>query len=161
MNVPTPAASASGHHEGLAGLLEVADELAGFFVEGLRSGGHPEIEALACPAVHVLTSTALTGGRPIFRAVAEVEQGAEPLVHHQDHAAAIAAVAPGRAPLGHELLATERHRPIATVASPHLDVRFVDKRHGLPGGQARSAALQAAELGSMWTTLRVPELLKR
>ena len=67
--------------------------------------------------------------RVVVLQVAEVEQGAEVLVGDEDDAAAIAAVASGRAALVDELLAAERDRAVAAIAGLHLNADLIDELH--------------------------------
>ena len=68
-----------------------------------------------------------TGGGAAVRMVPEREERRDVAIRPQDDVAALAAVASVRSAAGNVRLAAERHRPGATVPTPHVDLRLVDE----------------------------------
>ena len=84
---------------------------------------------------HILTlaagASALLAGLAVFSLVfadvAEISQRIEALVHLEDDASAVAAVAAVRAARGYILLSSEGYVPVAAFAAAHDDLRFIYK----------------------------------
>ncbi len=132
VNVAPPAAAPPRHHAALAVAAQIGEQPRVRVVVDHGSGRHAQDGVLPALAVPVLVAPSLAGLGAMLVAIAEIEQRGEPLVHFQDHAAAIATIAAGRTTLGHELLAAPGHGAIAAVTATDVDARLIDE-----GGHAR------------------------
>ncbi|BCJ51603.1 hypothetical protein Asp14428_30780 [Actinoplanes sp. NBRC 14428] len=125
--VAATAATAPGHLEGGARADQVGDDLA---LEGLddRAVRDLDHQVAAVGAVSVVAHPAGAVLRLDVRAEVEVQQGVLLRVHHEDDAAAVAAVAAVGTAQRLELLAAYGDTPVATVTCLQVQHDPVDER---------------------------------
>src|SRR5690606_34730526 len=116
VDVALPAGAAARGDEAGARRVEIGQALAGVGVEHHGADRHAEHEVLAAAAVLILVAAVLAARRLVVAPVLEVEQRAELRVGDQDDAAAVTAVAAGRAAARHVRLAAEGDAAVAAVA---------------------------------------------
>jgi len=157
VHVPAAAAPPARHHEALPARAQIREQLAALVVVHHGPGRNPQHDVGTPPAVPVLAAAALAGRRAVLVPVAKVEQGRQPLVHLEDDAAAIGAVAAGRPALRNELLAPPGHGAVAAVPAPDADARLIDESsHTTPEG-----CDPAGPRGTSLATFLVPVLVPR
>ena len=122
-----PSRPAALAEDEVLGIGHVLDNFVGLGVPHHSAPGHAddEIFAVLAPAAGALAVLAV--GSYIFSLIAKVHQGGEIVVHPEDDAAAVAAVAAVGAALGDVLLPVKGHGAVAAVAGLHGDFYLIDK----------------------------------
>ena len=125
--VAASAASAAGDDDGVAGLGEVVDELAGLVVVEEGADGDVEGGVFAGGAGHVGAEAVAAAIGLVLGVETEVDEGVVAEGGGHEDVAAVAAVAAGGASAGDELFSTEGHAAIAAVAGFYADFCFIDE----------------------------------
>ena len=124
MGIAPAAPSALGEDEVLAG-GHVHNDLICFGVPDDGAPGDFDDQVFAPFARHFPTLTADTCGGLILALVAEIQKSGQVVVDPENDAAAMPAVAAGRAAGGHIFLPVERHRSIAAPSADDGDAHFI------------------------------------
>src|SRR5262249_14568269 len=103
-------------------------------------------------AVLVLAAAVLAALGAIVLLVLEVEKGRQLLVGDEDDVAAVAAIAPGRAALGHVRLAAECGDAVPAVAGADIDLGFVDEDHAAGAAAYTDTRRRSLPCRSYFTT---------
>ena len=125
--VAASAASAVCDDDALVGVLEVVDDVTGFFVDDEGADGNLEDDVVSVAAGAVGPHAVLAALGAMERIEAEVHEGVVALGGFHDDVATAAAVTTGGAATGDEFFAAEGHAAITTVTSFDSNFGFVDK----------------------------------
>src|SRR5690606_18441334 len=121
--------AALSHQQTLAGAGQIADDVLGRSVDHRGTDRHRQDQVLALGAGTLGTAALLAVLSIETTGVAVIDQSVEVLVSHQEHRAAIAAVAAIGTTLLDELLAPEAHHAVTAVAGLYIYRNFVDEFH--------------------------------
>ena len=127
VDIASTALASAGREKAVAVDAQIRQQLRSRVVVHHGAGGHAQDHVLAALAVAILVRTALARWRPVFVAIAKVEQRGQSFVHFEDHAAAVAAVAARGSALWDVLLSAKGDRAIAAVTAVDADARLVDE----------------------------------
>ncbi len=128
--VAASAATAAGDDDGLVGVGEVVDELAGVVVVEESADGDLEGDGFAGVSGAVGAEAVAAALGFVLGVEAEVDEGVVAEGGGHEDVAAVAAVAAGGTAAGDELFAAEGHAAVAAVAGLDADSCFVDKHAG-------------------------------
>ena len=129
VHVATAAAAPAGDHQPGIGLQQLACEHTVGMGTDDRAGRHAHHRvAAAAPGRLAPGAVAAVDGLEVALALEIAERG-HAGVHHQDHAAAVAAVAAVRPAARHVRLATERAGAVTTIATGDVDPSAI-REHG-------------------------------
>ena len=127
--VAAASAAAFGDDDGLVGVGEVVDELAGVVVVEEGADGDLEGGVFAGLAGAVGAEAVAAALGFVLRVEAEVDEGVVAERGRHEDVAAVAAVAAGGAALGNEFFAAEGHAAVAAVAGLDADSCFVNEHY--------------------------------
>ena len=126
MLVAPAAPAALAQHKGLV-VGHILDDLAGFGVPDQGAPGHADGQTLAVLAAFAAALAVYTVGRHIFALIAEVHQRGHIVVHPDDDAAAVAAVAAVGAACGDVFFPVKGDGSVAAVSGPDGDAGLINK----------------------------------
>ena len=130
--IAAASASSAGDDDGVAGVGEVVDELAGGVVEEEGSDGDVEGGGLGGGAGAVGAEAVATALGFVLGIEAEVDEGVVGERGRHEDVAAVTAVTTGGTAAGNELFAAEGHAAVAAVPGFDANSCFIDKHFSLP-----------------------------
>jgi len=129
VHVPLPAVSTTGHRKAVPVAGKIMENLAAIRVSHLGPHRNEQGQVRAAFSCLLLTAPVGASGRSEVSLEVKIKEGLLGMCGLEDHVTALAAVtAVGTAPR-HELLTSETHAPITTVAAPNVNIDLVDKAH--------------------------------
>ena len=127
MDVAPAAPAAFSDDQFLAVFNQVTDFFTGEKVINGRADRHLQVQVLGCLAVLGLDAAVFARLSLELAPVAEIHQGSEAVVGHEDNGPAPAAVTAGWSPVRHEFFMAEGHHAVPALSGLDFNFSLINK----------------------------------